>query len=446
MQTDNQAGTRGDKESTPTVSRVIGDTIVELVYDADKRTTGLVVSRFGGLWNIERELKIASGERLVPYAPTNNLISNDCVLLPSKPEESGFKHELLSDIRSFLHRYVDLTPEFETIAAHYVLLSWVYDAFAELPYLRLRGEYGTGKTRGLLAIGSLCYKPFFASGASTLSPIFHTLDAFGGTLVLDEADFRFSDATNELVKIFNNGTVRGMPVLRTIINRYKEFNPHAFKVFGPKIIAMRGSFEDQALESRFITEETGTRPLRPDIAVHTPAALKTEAAALRNRLLHFRLCNRFSIASDPSALIAGAEPRLNQTALALLSMVDDPSERHAIAQYLLAGHVRLSAERRDSVEAGVVAAMSSVLAASPDAVLSLRAITEAFNAANAPEYGHAMPNRWIGHVLRKRLHITTQKSNGIYVVPISERTKIAALVERFGCAMAPDDVPPTTVQ
>ena len=29
--------------------------------------------------------------------------------------------------------------------------------------------------------------------ASTVSPIFHILDAFGGTLVLDEADFRFSD-------------------------------------------------------------------------------------------------------------------------------------------------------------------------------------------------------------------------------------------------------------
>ena len=64
-----------------------------------------------------------------------------------------------------------------------------------------RGDYGTGKTRALLAIGSLCYKPFFASGASTVSPIFHVLDAFGGTLVLDEADLRFSDATADLTKI-----------------------------------------------------------------------------------------------------------------------------------------------------------------------------------------------------------------------------------------------------
>lgn len=49
----------------------------------------------------------------------------------------------------------------------YVLMSSVYDAFNDAPYLRLRGDFGTGKTRSLLAIGSLCYKPFFASGAST---------------------------------------------------------------------------------------------------------------------------------------------------------------------------------------------------------------------------------------------------------------------------------------
>lgn len=151
-------------QSVPTVSRVSGDTLIDLVYDPDTRRTGLVVSRFGGLWNIEQEVQIGTGELLVPYSPRNNLIVNECVLLPSKPEEFGFKHELLSDIRSFIHRYVDLSPLFEQIAAHYVLLTWVYDAFNELGYLRLRGDYGTGKTRGLAVLGSLCYKGFFASG------------------------------------------------------------------------------------------------------------------------------------------------------------------------------------------------------------------------------------------------------------------------------------------
>ena len=292
-------------EKIPTVSRVAGDTLVELVYDRAKRKTGLIVSRFGGLWNLEAELALGSGELLVPYSATNNLIAKEYVLLPTSPVEYGFKNELIADICAYIHRYVDLSPRFERIAAYYVLLTWVHDAFEEVPYLRLKGDYGTGKTRALMVIGSLCYKSFFASGASTVSPIFHILDTFGGTLVLDEADLPFSDAKAELVKILNNGTVAGMPVLRTLQNRYKEFNPYAFKVFGPKIVATRERFDDHALESRFLTEETGLREVRRDVPIHLPPEFKEEALALRNRLLHFRLCEFFKVKVDPSALVPG---------------------------------------------------------------------------------------------------------------------------------------------
>ncbi len=422
----------------PTVSRVCADgTLVELVYDRPARATALAVSRFGGLWNIEREVRIETGEVLVPYAATNNLIVNECVLLPSRPVEYGLKHELLSDIRTFLHRYVDLSPLFEQIAAHYVLLSWVHDRFNEVPYLRLRGEYGTGKTRALMAIGALCYKSFFASGASTVSPIFHTLNAFGGTLILDEADLPYSDARADLVKIFNNGTVQGMPVLRTVVNRHKEFNPAAFKVFGPKIIAMRERFQDQALESRFLTEETGTRPLRADIPIHLPKSLKEEALELRNRLLHFRFCEFFKIETDISVLMKGVEPRLNQTALSLLSIVDDPALRADIQAALLAQNEDTLAARRNSPEAGVVAATRAAFAASTTGDAGVGEIADHFNAAHGAEYGRSVSRKWIGYVLRTRLHLATRKSRGVYVVPVSEKPKIEALSYRHGIVAPP---------
>jgi ATP-dependent DNA ligase len=40
------------------------------------------------------------------------------------------------------------------------------------------------------------------------------LDSFHGTLIVDEGDFRFSDEKAEVVKILNNGNVKGFPVLR----------------------------------------------------------------------------------------------------------------------------------------------------------------------------------------------------------------------------------------
>ncbi len=427
-----ELGDSAQKEHrVPTVSRVAGDTLVELVYDREKRKTGLVVSRFGGLWNIEQEVKINSDEILIPYSPQNNLIANECVLLPSIPIESGLKNELLADIQAFLHRYVDLSPLFEQIATYYVLLTWVHDAFGELPYLRLRGEYGTGKTRGLMAIGSLCYKGFFASAASTVSPIFHTLDSFGGTLLFDEADLPFSDARADVVKILNNGTVRGMPVLRTIVNRNKEFNPRAFKVFGPKIIAMRGSFDDPALESRFLTEETGTRVLRADIPIQLPPNLKSEALELRNRLLHFRLCNFFTIKTDLAALMEGVEPRMNQTALSLLSLIEDHELRGQIQTALMEEDALRQSERSETANVRVLKAAQEAFANTEAGEVSVQEITDRFNAAHSSENGEQISNKSIGHILRKRWRIPTRKSHGIYVVSRSNKSKVDALAARY---------------
>src|SRR5205085_10642667 len=126
--------------------------------------------------------------------------------------------------------------------------------------------------------------------------------------------------------------MRGLPVLRSMQNRDKEFNPRAFKVFGPKIVAMRGSYDDDALESRFISEDMNARTLRDDIPVHLPSALRAEALSLRNRLLHFRFCSLFSMAIDPTAISRGASARINQITLPLLSLVDDPETKQAIQQ------------------------------------------------------------------------------------------------------------------
>ncbi len=41
---------------------------------------------------------------------------------------------------------------------------------------------------------------------------------FGGTLVVDESDLRQTDGRAEVVKILNNGTGRGFPVLRSEAN------------------------------------------------------------------------------------------------------------------------------------------------------------------------------------------------------------------------------------
>ena len=417
---------------TPAVSRCLPDgTIVELLYLRERAVTAYAVWH-AGAWTIEREFKTCTGERLVPFSPNNNIIKNEVVLLPSEPAEFGSKAELVAEIRRFLHRYLDVTPEFETIAAHYVLFSWVYDAFNEVPYLRFQGDFGTGKTRALLVLGSICCRAFFASGASTVSPIFHILDAFRGTLILDEADFRFSDEKAEIVKILNNGNVSGMPVLRTMQSQRREFDPRAFQVFGPKIIAMRGAYDDRALESRFLTEVMGRAPLRADIPINLSAAMKDEALALRNKLLLYRFRNRNELRLDPDASIAGVTPRINQILAPLLSIVDEPAARDAVTGFATAAHDGIVAERGLSMEAQLLEVVRELAAGGRSIAVPIRDITARFAERFGSEYARPITARWIGAIFRRRLHLMPYKSHGRYVLAVGDTTMLGTLYERYG--------------
>jgi hypothetical protein len=429
-------------QASPTVSATFDDgTLVELVYDPGARTTAFAVWR-GDAWSIEESITRPDGETLVPFSPENNLIKNDVVLLPSVPAEYGSAETLLADIEGYIHRYVDLSPTFEKVASYYVLLSWLYDAFNELPYLRLRGDYGTGKTRALLAVGSLCYKAFFASGASTVSPLFHTLDAFRGTLIFDEADFRFSDEKAQIVKILNNGNVKGLPVLRTVVNHKKEFNPRAFQVFGPKIVATRGFYEDRALESRFLTEEMGQSRLRDDIPINLPRAQKEEALMLRNKLLLYRFRTRHMARLDDSLVDRSIEPRLNQILVPLLSVIDDEALRAELRAVAAQHHAELIAERGFTTEAQALEVIRDLWADSGKTAITVGDITTRFSERYGAEYERPVTNRWIGTILRKKLRLATLKSHGVYVVPLSEAPKLRALYARYGIdADGAGDVP-----
>jgi hypothetical protein len=183
----------------PAVSEVFPDgSMLEMLYCPLTNTTRFAKWQDGKI-DVQDTFAIQGKQVLVPYSPDNNLLKHRVILFPSEVGEYGSEGELVAEIRSFIHQYVDLTPFYETVAAYYVLFSWVYDGFRELPYLRVKGDPGCGKTRFLLIIGSICYKPIFTSGASTMSPIFRMLDTFKGTLVIDESDFRMSDEKAEMV-------------------------------------------------------------------------------------------------------------------------------------------------------------------------------------------------------------------------------------------------------
>ncbi len=199
---------------------------------------------------------------------------------------------------------------------------------------------------------------------------------------------------------------------------------------------MRHRFSDLALESRFITCETSGRGVRSDIPIHLPNQFATEALALRNKLLAWRFRCRFSVGPDPSRQAQGIVPRYRQSSWALLSLVDEADLRVKIARELAGEEARVMSERADSLEAAMLGALIDTFATSPNAEAPIKEIAARFNAAAAEDLGRPMSNKWVASFVRRQLTLPTLRVGGVYVVPASERAKVAALAARYGVAEA----------
>ena len=421
------------KDARPTVSAVLPDSsLVEMLYRPEERRTLFCISK-GDDIHYENSL-VVNGQRFVPYSPQNNLLTNEVVLFPSELAEYGTEQELVESIRAFIHRYVDISPLFEQIASYYVLFTWVYDGFNELPYLRLRGDTGSGKTRFLLTVGSLSYKPIFASGASTVSPLFRILDEIRGTLIIDEGDFRFTDEKAEIVKILNNGNARGFPVLRSESVNGREFSPRAYTVFGPKLVSTRGFFQDRALESRCLTEETGGRKLREDIPINLTAYYKQEAQELRNRLLLFRLRNFGKCQIDPALVDRSIEPRLAQIFVPLLSVIEDPEARDALRQVARDYHRDSVADRGMDIEAQLLEIIWELQKEPFSPGLAVKEIAERFIARHSEDFERKITPHWVGYLIRRKLGLKTERHVDGYRIAATEKPKLERLYEKYGFA------------
>jgi len=268
-------------------------------------------------------------------------------------------HDLLQQIKDFIHCYLQLPPSYEAISALYVLLSWVYEFAHSLPYLRVIGDWGTGKTRFLQVVGSICFRPIFASGAATPAPIFRILDQYRGTLILDEADFKESSAWIDMVKILNNGYRPGFPVLRAdkVNGRWR---PRGYQVFGPKLIATRFRFEDEALESHCLTTEMPVLT-RSDIPRMFPVSFNDEIYNLRSKLLTFRLHNLCKLKGSNFSndmLEPGLQPRLQEILLPLRVLaLRDQRLSATLSSFIQRQQESLISRRRESPEGRVLQAI-----------------------------------------------------------------------------------------
>lgn len=421
-----------DKEPKPVfkTSILTEDALYEMVYDdIENKTYFFGCDRLGKLKTFKEELKIA-GVTYKPLPITNQLVEKKVILFPSLTSPYESEEEILAEIQSFIHKYLDISEVFEQIATYYVLFTWMYDRFNEVPYLRAIGDFGSGKSRFLQTIGALCYKPTFTGGATTPSPIFRIVNEVKGTLIIDEADFKFSDMTSEIVKILNTGYQSGMPVLRS--EGKGTFEVKAYDVYCPKIVATRETFSDKALESRFLVEEMGSSSLRSDIPRTLDESFYNDARNIRNKLLMWRLQHYFKPLHKREELIVGIHPRLNQIVVPLLTVIKDESIREKLKNFIIKYNAELIADRGLSWESDIVFAILKLEHEQNASDLTVKEITEELNREVDISEDTLQPRK-VGWYLRTKLQLKTQKTRKGFVLNLAlNRKRLDMWKERFG--------------
>ncbi len=286
-------------------------------------------------------------------------IIKGAVLLPSEAIDYIDNKTLDEEVLVFANKWLDAPEETMRFGLWNVKVSYVYENFHTLNYLRAQGDTGTGKTRYLDVWGHLHYKPIFTTGTTTPAPLFRIIDKWRGTIVMDEADLRKSDESEQIIKILNNGFEKGKFIMRC--DQIDADKLLFFDPFCPKILSTRRSFTDKATESRCITHITSVTN-RKDIPLNLNEDFFETTLGLRNKLLMWRFKNYFNIDKNVDFDLGDIEPRVKQIIGSYISLFSsDVEQMNSFKDYIQKYQEDLIIERQSSFDGAIVEAIHNIL-------------------------------------------------------------------------------------
>ncbi len=296
------------------------------------------------------------GEVVYPRSLDRHPESQDMVHIVGLPQIESLKEATLLEpddlsvmVREHLHKYADLKPHEYELGLWYALYTWFHQKCATAPYLRLRSDTGKGKSRIMRSIGDISFLPIRTGGSSSRSGIMRLREKWCGTLLIDESDF-VGGAGDAMTKYLNLGFERGQYFVlsdKTDPTQQEYFDP-----FGPKLIGMRQSFGDVAVEARCINI-TPFETERRDIPVELGREYEADMQRVRAHIARFVLEHWSEV--DGEALMdvsqMDIEPRLKQMMRPLsivLQIFPDGEER--FQKYMVDRQIEVRQERSSSWE------------------------------------------------------------------------------------------------
>jgi hypothetical protein len=447
----------------------INEHLIEIAFDSVKCQTFFAVRYPDGRVDPHVEKVTIEGKTYKPIWP-NSILTKNGVRLPNEIYDKPLSEkELMTITKTHINTYFDFGSNdfFEELAPQFVPFTYFADAFMETSYLRALGDYGTGKTRFLKAIGLICYRPIYVTGGSSPASLYHFLDTYKGTLVLNEADFGQSDEASIIAKILNGGTERDEGISKMKKDAEGNLDIEMYNVFGPKVIATRKGFDDRAIESRCLTMEMVPMAPHPRIPRHLPPNYGQICLEIRNLWTTYRLFNaRESITIDESQTDYALEARLSQISGPLMNIISDPEVKEHLKAFMRDYNEREKTDRYQTKTARVMEGLIKAFAWGPvsespsdegrvylkDIALASNMVTDEMNKRMGDDEeeervdpkgkrsGGKFTSRGISSIMDKYLQLRTWRATDgtpdykgtMYIDLNRDGERIKALCERWG--------------
>jgi hypothetical protein len=116
----------------------------------------------------------------------------------------------------------------------------------------------------------------------------------------------------------------------------------------------------------------------------------------------------------------------------LLSIIEDAAVRQAIRRAAGSLEQQLRVERSSGPEALLLDVLVHSFATTDADFVSLTEVTRLLVERFGTEFERPITNRYVGSLLRNKLHLASYKRHGTYVIPLTERNKLMLLCERYG--------------
>ncbi|MCB9973116.1 MAG: DUF3631 domain-containing protein [Rhodospirillales bacterium] len=244
--------------------------------------------------------------------------------------------ELFNDLVTVFKQYLALQKYQAEAMALWSVFSYCIDASNIAPKLLVYSpEKRCGKTTLLDVLIGLVWKPLSTSNI-TPAAIFRTIEAIGGTIVIDEAD-TFINESPEINGIINSGHRKSAAYVIRLVGDSHE--PKHFSTWAPNIIAMIGKPTDTIVDRSILIQ---MKRKKPDDSVQRfiPHKAEPELKVLASKIARWRDDNFTSLCDADPETPTGMNDRAADNWRPLLAIADliggDCSETARLAAMTLA--------------------------------------------------------------------------------------------------------------